>query len=211
MKGKERCKILKDIRRQIAENNDIEFVTSECKHKGDCLGTCPKCEDELRYLERELEKKQRLGKAVMVAGLAVSITAATAGCDMFATAGNMQPDGKIGSDVEELMGDVPIPYPGEIEIESGETDGVLIEPFKGELIAAPSIEEITAEKAMDSLRYMSREFLRSEWSFYSVIENGQSDRVDLYLREDDTLIRLEYDESDVLVKVEMIHDYRTEW
>ena len=59
MKGKKRCKILKEIRRQIAENNDIEFITSECKHQGDCLGTCPKCEAELRYLERELEKRQR--------------------------------------------------------------------------------------------------------------------------------------------------------
>lgn len=209
MKGKERCKILKDIRRQIAESNDIEFITSECKHKGDCLGTCPKCEEELRYLERELEKRQRLGKAVAIAGLAVSITAATAGCDMFATAGNMQPEGKIGSDVEELMGDVPVPYPGEIEIESMVSSGQLVAPFKGEIIAAPSIEEITAEKAMDSLKYMFREFLQSEWSSYS-IKIGQPDCVDLYLREDDTLIRLEYDEAGVLVKAELIHDYSKE-
>lgn len=41
MKGKDRCKILKEIRREIAEKNDIEFVTSECKHKGDGLGTRP--------------------------------------------------------------------------------------------------------------------------------------------------------------------------
>ena len=72
MKGKERCKILKEIRAKIAEDNDIEFVTSECKHKGDCLGTCPKCEAELRYLEKELDKRRRMGKAVTVAGLAVS-------------------------------------------------------------------------------------------------------------------------------------------
>ena len=209
MKGKERCKILKDIRRQIAESNDIEFITSECKYKGDCLGTCPKCEEELRYLERELEKRQRLGKAVAIAGLAVSITAATAGCDMFATAGNMQPEGKNGSDVEELMGDVPVPYPGEIEIESMVSSGQLVAPFEGEIIAAPSIEEITAEKAMGSLRYVSREFLQSEWSSYS-IKIGQPDCVDLYLRENDTLIRLEYDEAGVLVKAELIHDYSKE-
>ena len=77
MKGKKRCKILKEIRRQIAVNNDIEFVTSECKHQGDCLGTCPKCEAEVRYLERELEKRMKLGKAVTVAGLAATITATT--------------------------------------------------------------------------------------------------------------------------------------
>ena len=75
--GKKRCKILKEIRRQIAENNDIEFITSECKHQGDCPGTCPKCEAEVRYLERELEKRMKLGKAVTVAGLAATITATT--------------------------------------------------------------------------------------------------------------------------------------
>ena len=85
MKGKQRCKILKEIRRQIAENNDIEYVTSECKHQGDCAGTCPKCEAEVRYLERELERRARLGKAVTVAGLAATITATTlsaTSCDL---------------------------------------------------------------------------------------------------------------------------------
>ena len=81
MKGKKRCKILKEIRKQIAQNNDIEFITSECKHQGDCLGTCPKCEAEVRYLERELEKRQKLGRTIAVAGLAVALTTSTVGCD----------------------------------------------------------------------------------------------------------------------------------
>ena len=38
MNGKDKCRILKDIRRQIAEKNDIEWVVSECKHKGNCKG-----------------------------------------------------------------------------------------------------------------------------------------------------------------------------
>jgi hypothetical protein len=80
-KGKQTCKILKEIRRQIAADNDIELVTSECTHKGDCAGTCPKCEAEVRYLERELEKRQRLGKAAVFAGmtLGTAITAAACG------------------------------------------------------------------------------------------------------------------------------------
>ena len=53
-RGKQTCKILKEIRRQIAEANGIEFATSECRYKGDCLGTCPKCEAEVRYLEQQL-------------------------------------------------------------------------------------------------------------------------------------------------------------
>ena len=74
-RGKRTCKILKEIRAQIAAENDIAFVTSECKHQGDCAGTCPKCEAEVRYLEKELEKRIKLGKAVTVAGLAAAITA----------------------------------------------------------------------------------------------------------------------------------------
>ena len=63
-RGKQTCKILKDIRRQIAEANDIEFITSECQYQGDCLGTCPKCEAEVRYLEQQLERKRMAGKAI---------------------------------------------------------------------------------------------------------------------------------------------------
>ena len=72
-KGKQTCKILKEIRKQIAAENDIELVVSECTYQGDCKGTCPKCESEVRYLERELEKRQRMGKAAMVAGLSVGL------------------------------------------------------------------------------------------------------------------------------------------
>ena len=72
-KGKQTCKILKEIRKQIAAENDIKLVIEECTYQGDCLGTCPKCEAEVCYLERELEKRQRMGKAAMVAGLSVGL------------------------------------------------------------------------------------------------------------------------------------------
>ena len=71
-RGKQTCKILKDIRRQIAEANDIEFVTSECRYKGDCLGTCPKCEAEVRYLEQQLRARSIAGKAVALAGISAA-------------------------------------------------------------------------------------------------------------------------------------------
>lgn len=76
-KGKQTCKILKEIRKQIAEENDIKLVIEECTYHGDCLGTCPKCEAEVRYLERELEKRQRMGKAAVVAGLSVGLLGAS--------------------------------------------------------------------------------------------------------------------------------------
>ena len=81
MKGKEKCKALKEIRKQIAESNDIEYIVSECSHKGECKGTCPKCEAEVRYLERELERRRNLGKTVVVAGIGAGIVATMSGCN----------------------------------------------------------------------------------------------------------------------------------
>ena len=81
MKGKQTCKILKEIRKQIAAETDIELVISECTYQGDCLGTCPKCEEEVRYLERELEKRQRLGKAAVFAGMSLGTLFAATSCD----------------------------------------------------------------------------------------------------------------------------------
>lgn len=74
-RGKQTCKILKEIRRQIAEANGVEFVTSECRYKGDCLGTCPKCEAEVRYLEQQLRARSFAGKAVALAGISAGALA----------------------------------------------------------------------------------------------------------------------------------------
>ena len=71
-RGKQTCKILKEIRRQIAEANGIEFVTSECRYKGGCLGTCPKCEAEVRYLEQQLRARSLAGKAIALAGISAA-------------------------------------------------------------------------------------------------------------------------------------------
>ena len=72
-RGKQTCKILKKIRRQIAEANGIELATSECRYKGDCLGTCPKCEAEVRYLEQQLHILSLAGKAVALAGISAGM------------------------------------------------------------------------------------------------------------------------------------------
>ncbi len=108
MKGKQRCKILKEIRQKIADANDIAYVTSECRHKGDCLGTCPKCEAELQYLERELEKRKKLGKTVVIVGLSAVIATTAVGCDdWFAETGGdpLSPN----DPVKEFDGDMVAP------------------------------------------------------------------------------------------------------
>ena len=147
MNGKSKCKILKQIRKQIAAENDISYVVSECKHQGDCLGTCPKCEAEVRYLEEELRKKQLMGKKVAVAGVAAAIMLSTAGCDLSdilhpATGGAPLPpsgyeeqipggidaptDFQGGATVETTMGipteptTEPVEIPGEVVEEMGD-------------------------------------------------------------------------------------------
>lgn len=107
-RGKQTCKILKDIRRQIAEANDIEFITSECQYQGDCLGTCPKCEAEVRYLEQQLERRRIIGKAVTVLGISAGLVAMSpmTSCTNSANKGTNQ---KIISDTissECMFGDI---------------------------------------------------------------------------------------------------------
>ena len=75
VKGKSTCKLLKDIRQQIADANGISYQPKECHHKGDCAGTCPACEEEIRYLERELRARKGNGFGMKVAGIAAGICA----------------------------------------------------------------------------------------------------------------------------------------
>lgn len=142
MNGKNKCKILKDIRRQIAQDNDIEYVTSECKYQGDCSGTCPKCESELRYLEQELEKRQKAGKTIALAGIAAALVVGSSGCgldNLFQTSvdGDLMPpetsqtattDPKQTEASEpELMGEPAVPDPTYVML-----PGVIVAPTEDE-------------------------------------------------------------------------------
>ena len=75
VKGKSTCKLLKDIRQQIADANGISYRPKECHYKGNCVGTCPACEAEIRYLERELKARKGNGFGMKVAGIAAGICA----------------------------------------------------------------------------------------------------------------------------------------
>ena len=80
MSGKNKCKILKEIRQKIADENDIAYVTSECKYQGECSGTCPRCEAELQYLENELKKRQQKGIRIALTGVAAALVISVGGC-----------------------------------------------------------------------------------------------------------------------------------
>lgn len=55
-RGKEKCELLKSIRLLVADKYGLDYKPSECTHQGDCSGTCPKCDAELKDLQRQLEE-----------------------------------------------------------------------------------------------------------------------------------------------------------
>ena len=71
--GRAICKVLKDVRQKIANENGISYHPEECHHKGECTGTCPGCEKEIRYLEEQLKNKQHSGFGLKVAGIAAGV------------------------------------------------------------------------------------------------------------------------------------------
>lgn len=74
-RGKNICNQLKEVRKRIAEENDIPLEIEECTYKGECRGTCPRCEAEVRYLENALDDRLRIGRVATVAGLALGLAA----------------------------------------------------------------------------------------------------------------------------------------
>ncbi len=165
--GKEKCRILKEIRAEIARANDIEWVVSECKHKGNCKGTCPKCEQEVRQLEAALARREALGKKVAVVGISASIALSVTGCvNPFpqTTAGvpmgdPLPPETEDvtacdtaiqGVEVQTETGDIvfpgePLPDTEEPLMGDVAIEGEFIEEtFEDELMGAP-IEETTEE------------------------------------------------------------------
>lgn len=89
--GKYRCGVLKGIRKAVAEANGIDYAPRKCTFEGECYGTCPACEAEVRYIERELRLRRMMGKAVTVAGIALGAAALSAcGNDVIDNLGQKQ-------------------------------------------------------------------------------------------------------------------------
>ena len=106
-KGKSTCKLLKDIRQQIADANGISYQPKECHHRGDCAGTCPACEEEIRYLEHELKARKGNGFGMKVAGIAAGICATV--MPMTAAAQAVTPDSTANRPVNTAKkGDVKV-------------------------------------------------------------------------------------------------------
>ena len=120
-KGKRTCNVLKAVRLQIAKANEIKYEPHECHHEGPCAGTCPACEAEVKYLEQQLVMRRMLGKAVVLTGIAASMTSLTA-CGQ-----NKLPNGcendttitELAGDVEDVDGLMEMPEPEVEEVVMG--------------------------------------------------------------------------------------------
>lgn len=97
-RGKHICNTLKQVRLDIARTNGIKYTPRECHLEGDCSGTCPACENEMRYLEREIARRHSHGKAALVAGVSIGL--------MSFTATSCNPLNKADNDV--LQGEVEL-------------------------------------------------------------------------------------------------------
>ena len=139
-RGKKICNHLKAVRQQIAEENGIPFELKECTHTGDCRGTCPRCEAEVRYLERELSRRLSVGKAATVAGLTLSLVACGgSGSSTLATDTPLPGDTSLPASGDESLGDESLYLEGfedepEVSAELG-----IVEPLSEE-----DLPEITA-------------------------------------------------------------------
>ena len=137
MLGKRKCEILKEIRQRIADENEIPFKTHECNFKGECSGTCPRCESELHYLEKQLEKRISLGKKVKIGMLCAGMALTVAGCSQINAL--VKPEEQISGYLEPYC-----PEPTEVFVTEGEVPWEPREEQKEEAQPTPAtqIQEI---------------------------------------------------------------------
>ncbi len=194
MNGKKKCKILKEIRRQIAEQNDIEYITSECQHKGDCKGTCPKCEAEVRYLEKELEKRQKLGRSVAVVGIAATLAFSTVGCEYMLEKpiiDELSGDVADPSGPENLQGE-DVPFQGDVDV-----DGEMIAPF----MSVYDLLNLSETERNEYISAFSKNEIRYEWENESAVL-GETEDI-FYTEDGEYKITVRYDENGMATSIEI--------
>ncbi|MBQ3816369.1 MAG: hypothetical protein II836_09945 [Clostridia bacterium] len=186
MTGKQKCAILKEIRRDIAAKNDIAIRIEECTHKGECRGTCPRCESEVKILERALAEKKKRGIKTAVAGISAGLLAASlASCvpvsgEQFAGSGP-----KTGS--HALTGDIAPETleaertEGEIAIEDPNTDpdDGTCEALEGDVLAGDyeDLEPLMGEPPVTDYEVEEDPDAEVEYAGVPLIEDYEEDLV----------------------------------
>lgn len=68
---KNKCKFLREIRKTIAQMNNVNIDFAECTNKDMCSGTCPVCDHEISELELALKEKILNGEQVFLPDVTV--------------------------------------------------------------------------------------------------------------------------------------------
>ena len=92
---------MKSVRREVAAANGIELEIPDCTFDGECPGTCPRCEAEVRQLEQALSHRQSLSQKVAIVGVAMGL--ALSGMSA-ASAQNVNPSDSVNCKSLEMDG-----------------------------------------------------------------------------------------------------------
>lgn len=124
-KGKQKCNELKQIRKELAEQLNIDLHQKECTFEGNCKGTCPKCKQEEQKLNSELLKR------AAVLGIGALTTLSLAGCTFNSNdiSGNVTHNEK---EIEEYVGGMTYTEPDETEDTSEELEKM--EPLMRDMV-----------------------------------------------------------------------------
>ena len=70
LNGIEKCRLLREIRRQICLDNGLPFTEEDCPNESPgCRGTCPACELHILGLNRMLEEMKQNGEHLNYDGI----------------------------------------------------------------------------------------------------------------------------------------------
>ncbi|MBQ2802438.1 MAG: hypothetical protein IJF07_00880 [Lachnospiraceae bacterium] len=104
---KEKCKELKKIRAQIAEELGVDLQQRECTYEGYCSGTCPKCKSEeiklnMAIMKKQLEEKD-IKRKVTAAGITTMAALSLTGCTPLTEAVNEVMESINGSQTQGMI------------------------------------------------------------------------------------------------------------
>ena len=197
-KGKAICKVLKEVRQRIAKENGISYKPVECHHEGECSGTCPGCEKEIRYLEEQLRNKQRGGLGLKVAGIAAGVCVT-----VLPMAAMVQTESKISPDFKDKT--IKNDSIRAVDLTNGHPDAVLLrgkvfdtktkEPIIGAVVgskdtkkgAVTDIEGDYAVKALptDTLEVRGVGYYKKSVTVKELLDKKNND---IYITEDSAMM-----------------------
>ena len=198
-KGRTICKVLKDVRQKIANENGISYHPEECHYKGECTGTCPGCEKEIRYLEEQLKNKQHSGLGLKVAGIAAGVCVT-----VLPMAAMVQTESNTSSDLQAKT--IKNDSIRAVDLTNGHPDAVLLrgkvfetktkEPIIGAVVgskdtkkgAVTDIEGEYAVKALptDTLEVRGVGYYKKSVTVKELLDKKNND---IYITEDSAMMR----------------------